>query len=315
MRNNTAQTNREGTPPSVEIFHAGQDLLGEGILWIKSLDSLVWVDIERSRLFKQGILDETPDCWVLETKPTSIAAWCETRLLLTTERGLSVLDLSDDQLHEILVLCDASDDVRMNDGATDPQGRFWFGSMDLDGHSGNGKLYCLHGDGTVDIAMEGIGIGNGIAFANSGKIMYFADSAAGTIYRCEVDSRSAKILTREVFVGPHLGPGIPDGAAVDRDGCLWSCRWDGWSICRFDTDGTLDQVYELPVQRPTRCTFGGSDLRTLYVTTARIGLGEAELTKQSEAGSVLSLRVSHTGVESQPYSGSEHINLRRRAVS
>lgn len=290
--------------PNFKTFHSGKDLLGEGILWIESLDSIVWVDIEGFKLFKQSLTDESVDCWTLQTKPTSISAWYGTRLLLTTERGLSALDLSDGHLCELLELCDVNDGVRMNDGVTDPQGRFWFGSMSLDGVAPNGKLYCLHDNGIVEIAMAGIGICNGIAFADKGKTMYFADSAEGTIYRCGVDLGSGKILSRELFVDTEVAPGVPDGATVDSEGCLWSCCWDGWSVCRFTLDGRLEQIYELPVQRPTRCAFGGHELRTLYVSTARIGLEQVELAKQPHAGSVLSFQVPHPGCKLQPFSGS-----------
>ena len=285
--------------------------LGEGILWVESLKSLLWVDIAESKLFRRRLCDDFADCWRFPIAPTSVAAWHGTRILLTTAYGLQAVDLSDGQSHKRLVLLEEGLGVRMNDGATDPMGRFWFGSMDLDEDLRNGKLYCLHTNGSVQPMLEGIGICNGITFARSGRVLYFSDSAAKTIYRCEIDTDSAQILNKEIFVGPDLFPGSPDGATVDDDGFLWSCRWDGWSICRFDTEGELKDAYEVPVQRPTRCAFGGPDLKTLYVTTARIGLDEIELARQPLAGSVLSLRVPHVGTESHVYAAPLSIEFNR----
>lgn len=281
----------------ISVFHKDQNKLGEGVIWISAIGSILWVDIEGCSLYCKRILDGKVRSWRLARRPTAIAPWQGTCLMLVTETGLSLFDMDKGVERELLSLCDLGGPARMNDGGVDPSGRFWVGSMSQSGTGQEGKLYCVNVDGCVSVALEGIGICNGIVFADDGRTMYFADSAAGVIYRCRMDPVTGEIKEKQLFVAADAAEGSPDGAAIDNDGYLWSCRWDGWSIARFAPDGTLVKSVSLPVQRPTRCAFGNVDNATLYVTTARIGLDQETLLGQPLAGCVLAVGPGISGAE------------------
>lgn len=282
----------------ISVFHRARNQLGEGVIWMSAIDSILWVDIEGCSLHCKRISDGDLRSWRLARRPTAIAPWRGTRLMLVTETGLSQFDMDQGVERELLSLCDLGGCTRMNDGVVDPSGRFWVGSMSQSGVGQEGKLYCVDVDGNVSVALEGIGISNGIVFADNGQTMYLADSAAGVIYRCRIDPATGEVQEKELFVAADVAAGFPDGAALDNEGYLWSCRWDGWSIARFAPDGTLDRILNLPVQRPTRCAFGSSNNATLYITTARVGLDQETLHGQPLAGCVLAVRPNVWGPES-----------------
>ncbi|MEM7346741.1 MAG: SMP-30/gluconolactonase/LRE family protein [Chloroflexota bacterium] len=95
--------------------------------------------------------------------------------------------------------------------------------------------------------------------------------------------------------GAGVVPGVPDGLTVDDEGFIWSARWDGWKITRYDPDGQVERVISMPVQRPTSCIFGGADLNQLYITSASRGLSAAELKQQPQAGDLFRLQTDVTG--------------------
>ncbi len=280
------------------VFHQAQNQLGEGVVWISELDSVLWVDIESRLILRKSLDGDHFQSWQLTRKPTAIAPWVGTCLMVATESGLSLFDMANGNEHELLAIYDLGGDVRMNDGTVDPFGRFWVGSMHVSGTEPVGKLYCVHADGKVTVALEGIGICNGIVFADQGRTMYFADSAEGTIYKCHVNIDKGEVGKCELFAAAGLTDGTPDGAAIDNEGYLWSCQWDGWSVARFAPDGSLESSLRLPVQRPTRCAFGGSDGGVLFITTARTGLDESALAEQPSAGSLMAVRPGISGPES-----------------
>ncbi len=118
---------------------------------------------------------------------------------------------------------------------------------------------------------------NGLGWSPDQQTFYLTDSPLKTIYAYDFDLESGKIANRRVFVDLTAEPFYPDGLTVDRSGCIWSAMWDGWCVIRFDPSGREMMRVQMPVQRPTSCTFGNSDLTTLYITTASVGLSEAEI--------------------------------------
>lgn len=94
------------------------------------------------------------------------------------------------------------------------------------------------------------------------------------IYAYDWDGATGAIANRRVFAAPHER-GFPDGSALDAEGYLWNARWGGSCLIRYAPDGRVDRIIDVPVQQPTSCVFAGDDLKTLYVTSARAGLGDA----------------------------------------
>lgn len=287
--------------PEFAIFSRRKNILGEGIVFLRNLGAVIWVDIEGRRLFSQKWDATEPLQWKLTERPTAIAPWKSETLVVATEKGLHAFDLNNGKIQEIIGLPFLESNIRLNDGTTDPNGRFWVGSMDEAEGKPFGKIYCLHPDGRMAVMHENVGIANGITFADEGQTMYYADSASAEIYRCTVDVDTGRLTNRTLFVPEGACPGTPDGATLDCEGYLWSCRWDGWGVARFAPDGSLERFIDLPVARPTKCTFGGPEMKTLYVSTARIDLSDSELADQPLAGSVLQISLPIAGTHPTPY--------------
>jgi sugar lactone lactonase YvrE len=190
--------------------------------------------------------------------------------------------------------------VRMNDGACDPQGRFWAGSMAEDESTAAGSLYRLEADGTCVKVLEGLTISNGIGWSPDGSVMYLADSGTGRLDAFDFHAVSGEIHGRRTIVHITQRGVAPDGLTVDALGDVWVALWGGAEVRRYSPTGDLVATVPLPVDRPTACAFGGRDLATLFITTARHGLDDAALARQPDAGRVF--RVDGLGVSGLPCS-------------
>jgi sugar lactone lactonase YvrE len=133
--------------------------------------------------------------------------------------------------------------------------------------------------------------------------MYFTDSGVKRIYVYDFDLESGEIANRRVFVQLPDGAGLPDGLAVDEEGFVWSAHWDGWCVTRYDPGGKIDRVVSVPVPRPTSCCFGGPDLSTLFVTSARIRLSARQLADAPLSGGVFALNAGVRGQLDTAFAG------------
>jgi sugar lactone lactonase YvrE len=190
--------------------------------------------------------------------------------------------------------------TRMNDGACDPQGRFWAGSMAYDERPGAGTLYRMGHDGTVTPVVTGVTISNGLGWSPDGTTMYYADSGAGTLDAFDFDGVSGNLERRRTLVRCE-GPGVPDGLWVDDEGCLWVAMWGGGAVRRYAPDGGLLHTWPLPVSQPTACCFAGPARDTLIITSARSGLPAEALADQPAAGRVMAIDTATTGPAATPY--------------
>lgn len=185
--------------------------------------------------------------------------------------------------------------MRMNDGAADPSGRFWAGSMAYDGTEGAGSLYRADRDGSVHRVMDGLTVPNGPVFTPDGTAMYLADSPRGVIYRVPVDPASGAPGEREVFA--RVSGGSPDGMAVDAEGCVWSAVWGASAVHRYAPSGELLAVLPVPAVQPTSVCLSPRPPYRVLVTTAAYGLaspGPAD-------GRVLAAPASVRGLPTAPY--------------
>jgi sugar lactone lactonase YvrE len=193
---------------------------------------------------------------------------------------------------------------RFNDGKCDPQGRFWVGTIYEPRDPPLASLHCF-AHGTLTREADGFTTVNGLAWSPNGRTMHWSDTKAHTIYAADFDLGSGTPSNRRVFARfPLKQPdqdlatygGRPDGAAMDAEGCYWVAMFEGQRLLRLSPDGEVVREVELPVRCATMPCFGGDDLRTLYVTTARDKRPEAELAAQPWAGRVLAARVDVPGL-------------------
>ena len=137
---------------------------------------------------------------------------------------------------------------------------------------------------------------NGLAFSEDKNWMYTSDTPNGVIYRTPLD-KHGEPQSREVFRRFNAGEGIPDGAAIDEEGCYWSAMFDGWRIARFSPTGEQLAEYRLPVRCPTMVCFGGADRRTLFITTTRENMSAAEVAQYPLSGAIFTLPVEVAGMK------------------
>lgn len=192
---------------------------------------------------------------------------------------------------------------RFNDGKCDRRGRLWAGSLAIDTAPDQGRLWRLDPDGRAFEMDRGFHVSNGMGWSPDDKTFYFADTAKQLIYAYDFDIDSGSIANRRVFVTVPEAEGKPDGLTVDAEGFVWAAHWDGWCVTRYDPDGKVDRVINLPVPRPTSCVFGGPDMQTLFVTTARIRLSAAQLTEAPLSGSVFAIDTGIKGLQDSMFAG------------
>ena len=271
-----------------------QNMLGEAPVWCPRERALWWVDSQRPTLWRWNAGAGSLQSWQLPKPPGSFALLADGGLLIAFRSRFAFLAAPGAELRWIDVPEMALGDERFNDGKVDRRGRFWVGTMDRALSRPIGRLYCMQAGRGLYAADEGIHVSNGIGWSPDDHTMYFTETYTNRIYRYDFDAETGRVANRRVFV--QLPDGHPDGLTVDADGGVWSVLFERGCIHRYLPDGTLDRSIELPVSRPTSCVFGGPDMRTLYITSARLDLSQQQLEAEPHAGAVIGLDVPYTGI-------------------
>ncbi len=286
---------------NIECVVQSRSQIGEGAVWDERAQVLWWVDIPAGLIHRFDPATGKNQSTAFGEPVGCLAVREGGGLVLAAKTGFYFFDpdtgsrqaISDPEAH--------LPDNRFNDGATDPRGRFWAGTMKDGGQpERQGRFYRLDADGTVTPWQGGIYTTNGLAFSPDGRIMYFSDSNAAvrTIWRCDYDPDSGTPGPPQVFFDTKEMPGRPDGGTVDADGCYWQAGIDGWQLYRITPDGRIDMTVDMPVERPSKPMFGGPDLDILFVTS--LGIGLTDPGSQPEAGSFFA--VTGLGVSGVPQS-------------
>jgi sugar lactone lactonase YvrE len=253
------------------------DRCGEGVVWSSDESAVYWVDINRFLIHRLGYPARELRSWVFDEPVTALALTTDTsRLLVAMASRLIWWTPATDAREDHGFSLPGWPAARLNDGRPDPAGNFWVGSMfnDVDKDGGSqpgsaqlGALYRIAPNGTATERLSGMGIANTICWNPDSTFFYCADTLKNEIRAYEYDLASGDIGESKRFFA-DFERGLPDGSAVDRDGYLWNCRYDGAGIARVSPDGRLDRFIDMPVRNITTCTFGGPDLTTLFITTA-----------------------------------------------
>ena len=275
-------------------------LLGEGPYWVPEDDCLLWVDIRRGQLhrtyFPSGEtvtldLDAVSAAFPATAGGILIAGGSKLALHLPAERG-------EQWSTRVIAEVPAREGVRFNDAKVDPAGRVWVGSM----HTGEiepiGQLLRLDHGGVLTVVVDGVTVSNGLGWSPDGSRMYYVDSPVRRVDVFDYDPATGRADHRRSFADLSAFDGVPDGLTVDADGCVWVAVWGGGVLRRLAPDGSQDSVIAVPVSQTTSCAFGGPGMTDLYVTTASVGLSEAELSEQPLAGRLLRLHPGPVGLPS-----------------
>lgn len=253
------------------------DVCGEGAVWHAAHNAVYWNDINRFLVHRLNLADCSVLSWMFEEAVTALALTDRDDVLAVILGSRVILwEPATDVRHDPLFCLDGWPTVRLNDARPDPRGSLWLGSMrnnvNADGSAGeaggqDGVLIRLDPDRKVTIYRDRIGISNTLAWSPDRRCFYFGDTLANVVWVYDYDAASGSIRNERPFL-QGFERGYPDGSTVDAEGYLWNCRFYGKCIVRVAPDGRVDRVIEMPAQNITTCTFGGPDLKTLFVTTA-----------------------------------------------
>lgn len=281
----------------IQLAAQVSDILGEGPCWSAAEGRLYWFDIKGRRLHWLTPMASGTGEIELPVRASAAAPRAAGGLLMATEAGLAFCDPDAGAL-EVVRPMTFPPGFRTNDGKMDPKGRFWWSTMDDDGGRRPGAVFRTDPDLTTTQVLEGVHIPNTMAVTADGRTLLLADSRLQTIFAHDV----AHLHRRRVFARTD-GDVAPDGSALDSEGYLWNAQWGGGRLVRYAPDGSVDRFVAMPVSQPTCCAFGGPDLATLYVTSAREGLSEAELARQPLAGSLFAFRPGVRGLPLPAFAG------------
>lgn len=254
-----------------EVFDARPCTLGEGPLWHPERGQLFWFDILGRRLLSRD--GDRPLEWRFD-EIVSAAGWVDRdTLMIASETGLHRFDIRSGR-HELILPLEANNPVtRSNDGRADPMGGFWIGTMGKKAEPGAGAIYRYY-RGRIEKLYGDISIPNAICFAPGGRAAYFADSKQGLIQRQGLDSEGWPQGMPEVFVDLRAEGFDADGSVCDSEGAVWNAQWGASRVVRYLPDGTLDRVIAVGGRHSSCPAFGGPDLKTIFVTTARVDLAD-----------------------------------------
>ncbi|WP_114969664.1 SMP-30/gluconolactonase/LRE family protein [Rhodoferax ferrireducens] len=293
--------------------------LGESPFWHPQEQMLYWVDIPGKQILRANIYMGTVDTWDMPSEPGCIAPANSGGLVMALRHGVFRAKTWGGALEHITTLDYDPAQMRANDGKCDALGRFWMGTIDETKVARNAALYaldCRAGrtpllERKTDPATLPATTANGLAWNPDGQTLYWADTPSHTVHAWDFELNSGAMTAHRRFAqfpakpaGWQYAPaednggyrGRPDGAAVDAQGNYYVAMFEGRRLCKFTPDGRLLTEIATPAQCPTMPCFGGEDLQTLFITTARHGRSAAELQDLPLSGCVFSMRVDVPGL-------------------
>lgn len=286
----------------IEKIWQGPNALGEGPLWHPREQSLYWIDLVSQSLHRLNPKTESYQCWQFSDYVGAIAWRHSGGLIATLGNTIVAIDLPSFTITTLATVTSWRSDVYMNDGKCDALGRFWFGVASLDVDDPKGGLYRLNPDGVLIQMERGITISNGLGFSPDHKKFYYTDGLKYRIYEYDFDLTTGEINNRKIWLQLNNSDIEPDGLTVDSEGYVWEAQWNSGKIFRYTTDGREAEVIELPVHRPTSCTFGGTDLKTLFVTSCSRGKNEEKMLPAPN-GALFAISTNVVGLEEPGFAG------------
>lgn len=286
--------------------------LGETPVWCARTQTLFWIDVTApGRVFYWDSRRALADFYEFDDLVTGLAVRAHGGLLVVGARDVYEFELTDQTKRKIFSLPADQAEHRFNDGACDRAGRLWIGSMQNNflekvrstGRlESSGRLYCISRDGSARSFEARLGCPNAMCWSVDGATFYVADSANGWMYAYDFDLAAGHIDGQRKFCR-FADVGVPDGATVDCEGYIWNARWGAGVIARINPKGTIDRIVKIPATNPTASCFGGPNMDTLYVTSARYGLNPTQLAAEPYSGGVFAIRTDVRGNEKYAFGG------------
>lgn len=287
------------------VWPAGATL-GEGTCWSEREQALYWVDILEHRLHRYHPKNNARDSWQFDETISAVAERADAPgLAITLRRGLAFFDPATGDLRRLHEPERERTGNRFNDGKCDAQGRFWAGSMDFGCKEPTGALYRFDADGRGTRVFDaGFAVTNGPTWSRDQRTMYFNDTVNQWIHAFDFDPETGTLGHQRPWLRFSKGDGHPDGMTTDADGRLWIAHWGAACVTCHDPDSAQELLrVPLPTDHITNIAFGGADLRTMFITSARFDLSEAQLQQQPLAGGLFIVETTATGRPANRFAG------------
>jgi len=292
----------------IELVLDAHAEIGESPTWSVAERALYWIDVKAPALYRYNPAGGATRTWPLPSEVGCFALYDNApAALLALRTGLYRLDLHTDALVRLTEPPYDPALHRFNEGACDGKGRFWLGTMFApqgeEAEPEPGPLFCYTPQQGLMPQPDASLTPNGMAWSPDGRFFYFAHSKQHRIYRFDFDLEAGRIGSGGVFAEIPEKLGVPDGSAVDAEGCYWAAIHGGSCLLRFTPDGRLDREVKLPVSQPTMCAFAGPELDVMYVTSAASGLGMLHKVTEPHAGGLFRLRPGVRGLPRHGFAG------------
>lgn len=270
---------------------------GEGPVWSSDWGGLKWVDMLAGDVLSLQASGEVKRWHSGSPVVAAIRPRRTGGMVLGVECGFALADADGDvEIHDPLW---SPGKLRMNEGACDPQGNFWCGTMAYDRAVGAASLWRFSPEGDVDEILTNLTISNGLCWSKDGSMVYFNDTETYTVSVFDWTTEEG-LTNRRVFADLHEEQLRPDGLTIDAEGGVWIGLSNGGAVRRYDANGKLSEIIEVPVTKVTACTFGGDNLDELYITTSR---DSVEADEEPAAGSLFMAQPGVRGVPVLPFAG------------
>jgi sugar lactone lactonase YvrE len=272
-------------------------ILGEGPVWDPVIQKLYWVDIKSNTVYLSDPANAQSKSWTLDQMVGCVINSGEHKLVCALQDKIIQLNTVTGDICKLAAIEADKPDIRSNDGKADAQGRVWVGTLHIPGDKGKACLYRVDKDLSIHLVLHGLGMSNGLGWSPDGKNMYLIDTTEKQLKSFDFSAESGTITNERVLIKFENDGGSPDGMCVDAEGMLWVALYGGKAVARFDSqNGKQLAKIDVSAANPTSCTFGGPDLDTLYITSAREGMSEEDLEKYPLSGSVFSVKPGVKGL-------------------
>ena len=286
------------------VWDAGATL-GEGTLWSVRHQSLFWVDILGKRLHRYTPDSNARESWHFDEEISAVSEREHAlELIVTLRHGFAYFNTENGHLQRLHQPEPERTGNRFNDGKCDANGRFWGGTMDFDCQQTTGALYRYEANGLCTRMADGYTVTNGPTWSLDGRTLYFNDTVKAQIHAFDFDPDTGGISNQRVWLQFAPDDGFPDGMTTNAEGLLWVAHWGAACVtCHHPESATeLERIY-LPTRHITNCAFGGSDLKTLFISSARFGLTTEQLTAEPLAGGLFCVDMALPGLAANTFAG------------
>ncbi|PTL37784.1 SMP-30/gluconolactonase/LRE family protein [Alkalicoccus saliphilus] len=279
-----------------ELILDAKAALAEGPAWDDRQNKLIWVDING---YKVNVFDPATGenkSYDVGQHAGAAAVREDGGLILALRDGFYLFEPDTEKL---TLLHDPEPHLqgnRFNDGKCDPEGRFWAGTMVLEGDEGDASLYRLDPGRRVETVLTGCTVANGLAWDTKKSVMYHIDTPTKKIRAYDYDPETGNLSNERTAVQVEEDAENPDGMTIDEDGNLWVAFFGGWGVSCYDPEtGEELQNIPIPAKQVTSCAFGGENRDELFITTAREGIPDDELEDQPHAGGIFRVKMKVKG--------------------